>query len=502
MKFKCRLIALAISLNFSAHANLFKANAAIVDENYQVAATELNASATIGNAEAQFLLGVLNYQGNIGEINKIEAVAWFFMAAEYQYPNAIEYAKQAYSELDEEQQAQARLLAAKLKKQYGLAQLEADLLPTVHEEPVESQKLKKPAKMLVRGDLHYVRGTAHARNQSAINAMIRNGSSPSNLSKMLVNDDTGRVIVQYDVGQDGRSRDPEVLFSWPMGRFNKVSIESVLTSKFKPAINTEGKQEQYGLIAYSGFGFRDSGTLKSDYPHQYKRFKKLRNQADDNAKAKYLYACFLRAYGNFLPETDVESFEMVLLNAAEDGFPQAQYDYALQQIFINDDIDTGLPWLIKAAKNGFAPAEYRLGDLLYQSPSAYLEQDHSKAEKWLSLAAEQGHPRAQQKLAELWLANASGQNPSNNTLSDETLSKVITWLNEINETEASDADTQFLLAKAYQIKGDKTQAEKFIDEAIDQAENLKWDISAWQSFKTALKDPADSSTNADRKTSE
>lgn len=74
----------------------------------------------------------------------MNAVAWFFMAAEYNYPNVIEYAQQAYSELNVDEQAKARELAGQYKKAYGLAQLQTVLLPSIFDEPIEDQKIKKP----------------------------------------------------------------------------------------------------------------------------------------------------------------------------------------------------------------------------------------------------------------------------------------------------------------------------------------------------------------------
>lgn len=478
MLFKYAIISLALTVSFSSQANLFKANNAIQNENYEVAISELNKSVRIGNAEAQFLLGVLHYQGKAGEIDKLNAVAWFFMAAEYNYPNALEYAKLAYSELSEDDKTKARALAAQYKNDYGINTLQQSLLPDVFDEPINEQRIQKSAKILKRGSLQYVRGSASARNQSAINALIRNGGSVRNLEKMLVNDDTGIVIMQYDAAIDGTARDVEVLFSWPRGRFSPQSIKSMKNSVINPAKNSDGKTAQYGLIGQTRFGFRDSTNFKSDYPHQYNRFKKLKKQADDNLLAKYNYAGFLRAYGKYLPEKDYVAFDTVLLELAESGYPQAQYDYAQYQIYNNHELDLGLEWLIKAAKNGFLPAEYRLGDILLNSPSVYLKQDINKAKRWLKSAAVRGHINAQLKYMGIILEESD--------ISEVEINQSLTWLDNIISEDQDTITTYYLLAKAYQLSGNKEQAIENISIAIDKANALKWDTDTWKSYKNTL----------------
>ncbi|WP_111980281.1 SEL1-like repeat protein [Algibacillus agarilyticus] len=483
MKFKKRVLIAAVlaSITCVTQANMFTANKAIDEKDFKTALVELTKSAQVGNAQAQFKLGIMNFQGQAGKIDHAKAIAWFFLASEYEYPQALEFAEQLFQGLSQEEQDIAALQADELIKKYGKAAVNALYYPEVRNSPYKNQDINQAAKMLKRGRIHYSgAAAANARNQARIDSAIRNvRSNPSaltNLNKTLVNPDSGRVVVQYDVDIDGRTRQPEILFSWPTGQFDAVSLDSVLNSKLKPALRAKQKVEQFGLVAKSRFGIHGIATLREGYPHLYKQFKSHRNRAAESAHAKYIYACFLRAYKPILDDPELEAFEPVLLEAAESGHALAQYDYAQYQIYENDDIDNGIEWLIKAAKTGLLNAEYRLGRILFQSPSPYLKQDLIKADYWLNKAAQRGHTNAQQKLVELRLM----QGP----LAPEFAEQAIEWLEEIENDKAP--QVFYWLAKLHDAINDKSSAEDYIEEAIEAGQRYKWNIADWQAYKKAL----------------
>lgn len=466
--------------SFYTSANIYKASDAINDKRYDDAKTYLKQSAQIGNAKAQFLLGILHYEGKSGKIDKNLAISWLFLASEYNYPNAIEYAGQIYQELSPEEQKAATKISGQVRAKYGKATLQKNIYPTIHQEEIEDQIITKPSKILERGELHYKRGLAGAMNSMMINNAInrRDRNALNNLDKTLINDDSGKVIIKYNVALDGRSRSSEVLFSWPQGRFDEPSLSSIYTSKFTTAKNESTEKEQYGLVAPNYFGIYGVVSLRDDYPHIYKRFKNLKNRVDEGPQVKYLYASFLRAYQDYLSESEAQAFDVVLLEAAEGDYTPAQVSYAEYQIYENNDLEAGLPWLIKAAKDGFAPAEYRLGELTYYPPSPYLKKDAKKSIFWLTSAAEQGNKKAQLKLIEIL--------NKENKLSLDYAKKAISWLEEIADNKQENPNVYYLLAVAYNIIDDKDEAEDYIETAIDMAEDYKWDISRWLTFKNEL----------------
>ena len=127
----------------------------------------------------------------------------------------------------------------------------------------------------------------------------------------------------------------------------------------------------------------------------------MKKKSAEDVTAKYVYANMLRAYEDIIGAAQPKRYQELLLELANDNHTIAQYDYAQYLIYEEDNIDQGLYWLVKAAKVGFTSAEYRLGDILLNSPSALLMQDKNKAKFWLKRAADKGHAKAQSKLDRL-----------------------------------------------------------------------------------------------------
>ncbi|AWB67980.1 hypothetical protein C2869_16805 [Saccharobesus litoralis] len=480
---KSVLAILAVLGLSQAHANMFAANQAINDKDFSKAKAELTKSAQVGNPEAQFKLGILNYQGLDGTVDKQQAMAWFFLASQYDYPQAINFAGEIFQSLDKSQQAKASKMAEEFVKQYGKTKINEQYFPYVSDSVLDDQVINKRSKINVKGKF-YVNSDSRARshNQAAIDRAIRSyGSNPgaiNNLSKTMINPDSGRVEVVYDARRDGRVEDVEIIFSWPRGRFDKEFVKSIETSKLRPAKRKGKNVEQYGMFSHVNVYYQGTGGLREGYPHLFKQFKSLQKRAEESASAKYQYACFLRAYNDLFNDQELEAFEPVLREAAEAGQPNAQYDYALYQIYRNDDIEDGIEWLNKAAKHGLLQAEYRLGDILYQSPSPYVKQDIAKAQFWLGKAAERNHFKAQQKLAEIRFKQEN--------VDKDFVKLAIDWLEEIEDENAADPNTYYLLAKAHELIGEKSQASDYIEEAIDEAKAAKWNTKAWLKYQSQL----------------
>jgi len=81
-------------------------------------------------------------------------------------------------------------------------------------------------------------------------------------------------------------------------------------------------------------------------------------------------------------------------NAAKYGSVKGQYKAGI--LFLNEedvkDIDDGIKYLKKAARNNYVNASLVLG-MIYFSKD-YFEQDHAEADKWLAKAYEKGHKKA------------------------------------------------------------------------------------------------------------
>lgn len=480
------MLAMTLIVNSSvSSANMFKAHEAIADKDYQTATIELTKSAQIGQAEAQFNLGVIHLQGLAGKVDHKQAMAWFYLASEYKYPQAIELSAKIFQNLSKSEQQQALDIADDLATKYSKKTVSEQYYPQVDSRRIAAQKNDKRAKILKRGQMNYSSDSkARAHNQSVVNAAVRNYNSGdrsgiASLNKKMIKSNSGRVEVIFDARADGRVQDTEVIFSWPKGRFENTFVAAIDNSKLKAAERDGQPVEQYGMFKHVNIYYNGASNLKKDYPHLYKALLSLQRSANKSAANKYKYACFLRAYNDLFDDQQLEAFQPVLLDAAEQGFALAQYDYGMYLIYRNDEVDAGLAWIVKAAKYGLLEAEYRLGDMLYQSPSPYLQQDISKAKYWLKKAANNSHSKAQQKLIEIHFANDS--------IDEDFARKAISWLEEIEDQNLASPQTYYLLAKAYYTTGNKYEALEYLDEAISVATDLKWKTDDWADYRIQIK---------------
>ncbi len=126
-------------------------------------------------------------------------------------------------------------------------------------------------------------------------------------------------------------------------------------------------------------------------------------------------------------------------NAAEEGFAPAQYNlgdaYAEGQ-GISQDYEKAIEWVKKAAKQGHQRAQYSLGFVYYNGK--VVSQDYNEAINWFSKSAEQGYAEAQFYLG---YAHLKGRGVPKNSKT------ALKWFQKAAEQEHSEA--QYLLGLAY-----------------------------------------------------
>jgi TPR repeat protein len=484
---KASIVIFSLGTIQSSYADMFKGTEALDAKNYAEAAKHFEVSARIGNSDAQNLLGLIHYQGLLGKVDKHKALAWMYLAAENDHPNSMDYVQVIYNELPADEQEQALASGDKLLAQFGKRTLSQTLYPTINSEAISSQKIDTNAKMLKRGPLEFPRGIKSAINRSTYNS-TRVGvyAQQGGISRDLVSDDSGVVILKYSVGLDGQAKDIDVLFSWPKGRFDLALINSIQNSSLSVAKRDEEEVIENGKIASASFGLQGADNFKTEYPSLYRKFKKYRENAANSPKDQYLYANYLRAYGNLLSPDNYENFEVHLKEAADKSFPAAMFDYAQYQIFVNNEVQYGLTYLMKAAKMGYFSAQYSVGDILENSPYVYLEEDKLKALKWYKMAAMNGYKPAQKRYARL-LLDKSLADADEIAISVLEQSQILEWLEIIeDESETDDALLFYLLAKYQHITNDSKAAKKSINEAISLAKDINWDVTDWEAFKATL----------------
>jgi TPR repeat protein len=129
-----------------------------------------------------------------------------------------------------------------------------------------------------------------------------------------------------------------------------------------------------------------------------------------------------------------------------------------------------LPALRKQAAAGKAVAQYQLGELLYEARS--VARDLDTARRWVTQAAEQGHARAQYRLASMQLLGEGGARDVPGGL--DLFKKCLPALTK--QAEAGQADAQgklgILFARGVGVKQDAEAAAQWFSKAAEQG-NIK-----------------------------
>jgi tetratricopeptide (TPR) repeat protein len=96
------------------------------------------------------------------------------------------------------------------------------------------------------------------------------------------------------------------------------------------------------------------------------------------------------------------------LKAAKQGDAQTQFEYARNLLLVHPDAGTNvIQWLTRSAKQGYADAQYLLGQLLYYGK--IVPGDNVAAGQWILLAAGAGHPDAKFLWKEMEIFLSAGE---------------------------------------------------------------------------------------------
>lgn len=369
---------------------MIKANKALVKKDYPTARTELINAAEVGNEKALYLLAVMDVQGLGGEVNMVNATALFFTASKYEYPDALKNASSIYKTLNKLERQEATKLADEYIKRYSNSAVYKKYYPVVNDKPIEKQALQRPAQLYKKGNFTL---TEYEHKKRLLDKNMLATRFFYDVGQVT----PGKVELLYDVSSYGEVTNIEVLFSWPERHHDLDYINYLNSSKFKPAIRNGKAVAQYGLLLKESIN-PGGPKIRKDYLYILQEMAQYRRKAHKSNDHKYVYYAFLRAYSEGYDDPELEAFEPVLKELAEDGYVKAQYDYGMYQLYEKRNWELGISWLNKAAKVGFAKAEYRLGNILYHSPSHYIEQDIEKAKFWLQRSSDQGFVDAKRKL--------------------------------------------------------------------------------------------------------
>jgi TonB family protein len=194
---------------------------------------------------------------------------------------------------------------------------------------------------------------------------------------------SGKIMVGFTVGADGRAHNARVWFATPKDLFDDAARAVILASTFKLKL-VDGIAVPCRMHAMVRF--------INNHPRKYgdqeieKSFKEVQPGAvAGDPAAQAVYGILLATRPELNPKD--EAFLPWLTRAAQAGMPAAQYMLAmciLDGYQTKRDETKGLAWLNKAATNGNADAQAALADYLLHSGKPG---DDAQALQWLEKSA-------------------------------------------------------------------------------------------------------------------
>ncbi|AWB67180.1 hypothetical protein C2869_12370 [Saccharobesus litoralis] len=434
---------------------LFISNQLFASDNYTPNEVLLQRAA-IGDTKAQLLIGVNYYKGNGVEKDPIEASAWLYLAflnsdknEDYQ---AI-FAQQASSLTDEQlNQVEARL--KKLVKTYSKRNTSKIFSPVLISDIDCKDRLPpKPKKR----------------------------QAPKYPMPALKQGVIGSTQLEFSVSKYGNVRDIEVV-KYTDKAFVKPSL--IALERWQYISNEEHYTD---VSVHLNYNIQGKSSIN---PKAFK--KQLEKALSDNtdARAQYLAKDWLNIVQSHL--SNEQRKDVAKWYKQEREIKHSPFQWQEQNF-----------WLMKAAQNGLAQAQFELGINMQRGRGCKV--DKTAAEQWLQAAANQNYlpAKALAGLNLLKKGDFESQKAAIELLKSASESKSIyrprlelAWVLSTTEHQLL-RDPEFALdilddnprlyrdtvriletqAAAYAAEGDFDEAEDLQEEAIEEAEELGWQIN-------------------------
>ncbi|WP_159084188.1 TonB family protein [Saccharobesus litoralis] len=425
-------------------ASIDSAKKAFEERNYQIAYEEFMKYARIGNAQAQYYIGLMYYQGKGTKADIYEANAWFGLAREGGYRNAIDMMQRLRRELPSKREAKSVL--QDIESLYGEQALSETLFPILTNDNLLEQQL-----------------------------------TPLKVKTPQVPDTSGWVLINVNIDENGFVHSPKVLASYPEGVFDTASLSAAREWRFKS--QQVGEQMEQINDYVIKFEFKSSNVRS----HQ-KYLRSLNKYTDTlkitarsgNADAQYLLS---RLYGQGImrPKMSdkIRTATAWLLEAAKSGHAKARFELAnrlLDGRGVQTDPVKAYLWLEMAANDNYGPALTMLAREILLNYSS--EAEYSKAVDMLEKAVIKGDENANQELGIIYATTVYDRH------FDPYKSTQIAKSGLVLDDQHPDYLT--VMAAAYSAQGSNQKASEVLYQAYASALNRGWPTSRLVSLAQQL----------------
>lgn len=274
------------------------------------------------------------------------------------------------------------------------------------------------------------------------------------------------AIVFYDINEAGKVDNASVALSYPPGAIDRYVLDAVKRWTFTPPKNGYGESLRLNHQIHA-FSLEKIVTATQKYKKDNDEYIQAIKEAAELGYADPQYKYALLAHAGIIKNEKALPW---YLKAATSGLPLAQVSIA-QCLFSGSlcDIDNnkGMNWLAKAADSGHSPSAYALAQKLLNSDN--IQFDPVRAASYLKYASAKGYTPAIVEYSAL-LANSSLPEIRNPELAIEIAEQGLKKDDEHPSLLASIATAKFELGKI-------DEARELLAEAIEHAESRGMDVA-------------------------
>lgn len=429
----------------SAQANIIKAQQAYQQKEYSQAFNYYRQSAHLGIVDAQLKVAGF-YANGIGiKADMVQSYLYLALAADHGNNSAHENLAIILQSLSTAEKDETKSLWPVMKAKFGINALKTGIFP----------QLKK-------GKFNY---------KSAKQLQMTGKAATSRFSPKRSR--MGSLIVEFDVGKDGKVRDIEIDKNYYMDHVGVANIiEKVAQAQFLAAKSLMGKKNKIKSYSHrSVWALREvtKSYVKKVVPRFYQKIKLLEKSADQGDNyAKYQLGMYALVY----PALEIEKANYVsnIAESASRGIIAAKVEYAqllLEGKQLKRNKPKGIQYLVSAAQSGHARAQYKLARQFLSG--RVVQRDENKAYFWLKQAVNQQEPYAKYWLARLSLI------AKNKSLRDAELAQ--TLFDEVAELQKHNPNWYFFSAIAKWQLGNNKQAKKLLAQGKAKADDYHWDLT-------------------------
>ena len=441
-----------VALSLQAKADFPTAKALFENGEYALAKPQLETLAELGHLEAQFLLSKMYAEGLGVDPDMNLAYAWTLIARERNHPLADKQYRALRSKLTS--RLEGKEVYTSLSNQYGKKALEGNLYPSANRYVA----LDSRAKPISKPEPDYP------------NYFDRAGVS-------------AWAIVHYDINEDGKAENINVVASFPVDAINEYILEAMQNWRFEPPKDLYGDPIRLEMQAHT-FRIKAASNSKArKFERDNQDYLDAILEAANAETAKYQYLYAVLAENRIVPEANAMDW---YLQAAINGYPQAQYRLAQCLVTGNGcdrDPNKAVNWLAISADSGDAKAAYLLAQELLDSNN--VKYDPRKAAGYLEVAALQEYMPA---IAEYAALLAMSDDP---TLRDPQ--KALRLAEQGRAIDANNPNLLSTIGVAYIELGQQGRGESMLRQAVEEARKRNWTI---ENFEDLLADYQVSATGS------